>query len=822
MAATSTPNEDPNASRLDISGNLLSTGKPPVVPAPTSVPDTGGSAKTPATTVPSASTSAPDTKKAANPVPSNYTVASGDTLTTIAQKYGTNVQALLGANPSITNPNNVQAGSSLTLPGEKKLTTAPGNLGDVSKAVYTAVKAVPDQTDTGAVTSAGTAAAANLGATDPVAAALAPFIENMSAAVQAIVAPAPTYESLTNEYQDLVKSSGLESLNTQMMNLKNVMDGTEDDIRAEVTASGGFASDSQVQALATSRNKVLIKQYNALAGQQAVAQDFVDNTMKYETADQSERDNQQSLAITKINDATGIESTMATLVQSITSNAQKNYQNIIGALPNGVAGLAQILAGDPSQLTYAESALGLPQGSLSDPAKIAQINQQYQNAALQKEANTIYTNTGAYPAWWNPITGTPFAGATLNPDGTVSGGTSTGSVGPGDSSTVVGGIQFGSANGVGAYATDINSEVSGVSRAFADLQGTDIGTYIQNNAPSSPVTAAMISNAAQANGIDPNILAATLMNESKFGTAGAGASTMNPGNVGNIDDGSTQTMDSWQQGVNAAAQQLARRKTANTEPVVSSNSVGNDNQGRPYSISSDAGKALVAKGATTDAGTNNLIVPGIGYYVQQKDGSYKLSLDPDSSEGQYEKYKALAADPPAYKPMGSLSNQRMTRNALTRQVNAALTQYVNNPVYQNVSSGAAYLSKLQAGLQNPGSVGDPDIIDSLVKINTGGQGAITEQQYAAYSQGQSWADRYAVENGKIVSKGGTLSPDQRQGIADLASDTFANYEKQYKVLYTQAMKNLENQSIPPAFWGNMPDWNNLISGKTINILPDTE
>ncbi|HOR01626.1 MAG TPA: LysM peptidoglycan-binding domain-containing protein [Anaerolineae bacterium] len=48
--------------------------------------------------------------------PGTYVVQRGDTLSSIARKFGTTVQALLAANPSITNRNVVYAGQMLVIP----------------------------------------------------------------------------------------------------------------------------------------------------------------------------------------------------------------------------------------------------------------------------------------------------------------------------------------------------------------------------------------------------------------------------------------------------------------------------------------------------------------------------------------------------------------------------------------------------------------------------------------------------------------------------------------------------------------------------------
>ena len=53
---------------------------------------------------------------------STYTIKSGDTLSGIAQKYGTNVSTLMSLNPYITNANLIYAGKTLNLPGTQTTT----------------------------------------------------------------------------------------------------------------------------------------------------------------------------------------------------------------------------------------------------------------------------------------------------------------------------------------------------------------------------------------------------------------------------------------------------------------------------------------------------------------------------------------------------------------------------------------------------------------------------------------------------------------------------------------------------------------------------
>lgn len=71
-------------------------------------------------------------------------------------------------------------------------------------------------------------------------------------------------KTLVQQYQDLSTQLGIPALNTELMNMNNIINGTETDIRNEVTKAGGFATDSQVLAMTNSRNKVMIQNYNNL------------------------------------------------------------------------------------------------------------------------------------------------------------------------------------------------------------------------------------------------------------------------------------------------------------------------------------------------------------------------------------------------------------------------------------------------------------------------------------------------------------------------------------------------------------------------------
>lgn len=127
---------------------------------------------------------------------------------------------------------------------------------------------------------------------------------------------------------------------------------------------------------------------------------------------------------------------------------------------------------------------------------------------------------------------------------------------------------------IGSYATDPNHE-----RAVASLvQGMgqfktldDVQNYISKKYPNSPVTADMIGKASQKYGVPWEMLVAMMEQDSSLGTAGKGARTFNPGNVGNDDSGNIRNYGSWQAGVDAVADWLNKHRVqGSTSDAISS------------------------------------------------------------------------------------------------------------------------------------------------------------------------------------------------------------------------------------------------------------
>ena len=115
---------------------------------------------------------------------------------------------------------------------------------------------------------------------------------------------------------------------------------------------------------------------------------------------------------------------------------------------------------------------------------------------------------------------------------------------------------------ISAYATDAlyEQKIQTIVNALPLVStAPEIDVYIQSVASGSPVTGAMVIAAATQYAVDVPLLIAIMQNDSQFGTVGIGATTNNPGNVGNTGS-ATQTYPSWEDGVAAVAQWLSRHR----------------------------------------------------------------------------------------------------------------------------------------------------------------------------------------------------------------------------------------------------------------------
>lgn len=111
-----------------------------------------------------------------------------------------------------------------------------------------------------------------------------------------------------------------------------------------------------------------------------------------------------------------------------------------------------------------------------------------------------------------------------------------------------------------AHATKLRKIIGALPGNTSNPQVVE--SYIRSKFPKSPVTGQMVVNSAKRHGVPPPLLLAIMQNDSSMGTAGLGAKTRNPGNVGNDDDGNIRTYQTWASGVDAVAAWLAKNRAA--------------------------------------------------------------------------------------------------------------------------------------------------------------------------------------------------------------------------------------------------------------------
>jgi len=204
--------------------------------------------------------------------------------------------------------------------------------------------------------------------------------------------------TLLEEYQKIIQEQGILPLQTELMNIQNVMEGSEDDIRNEITASGGLATDSQVLALKGARNKTLLKEANHLQQQLAIKQDYVNQIMQFTQLDreQVEKDLDRKL---------GLQEKLYTLNENITSAARENYDRVIKT--GGWGALSEMLEDSPKEREMAEAFLGLPFGSLSNDSFLTKMTPEE-----EKKYQFVSGTENQRSGFFDPTTGefTPLSG----------------------------------------------------------------------------------------------------------------------------------------------------------------------------------------------------------------------------------------------------------------------------------------------------------------------------------------------------------------------------------------------------------------------------
>lgn len=201
-----------------------------------------------------------------------------------------------------------------------------------------------------------------------------PFIGNLVTAWQDFIKPENQRTSLSDTYKQMVQNSGIEAIDTELINTKNIIEGSEDDIRNEITKAGGFATESQILALTNARNKQLIKNYNTLLDTRNAKEKYLNTMIGLEAQDRQAADARFESMFNM-----GVQ--LADYQQRMKQNAEDRMrwlsQNI------GFDGLEDSAGGDPYYTSLIEQSLGLAPGGLSSLANQARVDREF--AAYEQE-----------------------------------------------------------------------------------------------------------------------------------------------------------------------------------------------------------------------------------------------------------------------------------------------------------------------------------------------------------------------------------------------------------------------------------------------------
>lgn len=216
-----------------------------------------------------------------------------------------------------------------------------------------------------------------------------PSMQNLFKTVNDYVNSQNSTTSVMDDYNKIYKDSGKDKIDQEMIDAETVINGTEDDIRNEIQGAGGTGTESQIQAMALSRNKNLLKRYNSLVQQQTNAQNQINTLTQISSQD-------KQLAQTKANNQLQAVFKMADFAQQAQNNIQEQARWLTTNL--GADGLYNAYKGDPRQLGFLEKALGLPSGGLESAAVQAatERTQKAQEATLdtklkQAQISNIYS-----------------------------------------------------------------------------------------------------------------------------------------------------------------------------------------------------------------------------------------------------------------------------------------------------------------------------------------------------------------------------------------------------------------------------------------------
>lgn len=571
---------------------------------------------------------------------------------------------------------------------------------------------------------------------------------------------------LSKNYGDLY-SSNITPLNSQIADkqsqlatINNSIKSIETDLRQQM---GGSAPESIIQAEVAARSKPLLLQQDALTnqlqvlmGQRDQATQNIQNSLGYQKDQFSTNlnllQNRQTLAKNAIDAYNGLLEKGATATQQERDNFRQLFQQLLYQAPDTLKNLT------PDEVSQ------LQQGNI--PASVmgkitSTINQQRYTMLTPYQRGQLANNMMANDPTLQNINQAYAVLDQRYPNGMVPSYLVDGLTGSNQTNgskiiSDLSGRKYDFSN----YATDTqwatNSQGGGVQdiiNKMPNLQSLgDVQAYINKIAPGSPITAQMISNASQQYGVGWEPLLAIMQHESNLGMAGLGAKTMNPGNVGNTDSGATKNMGSWQNGVNAVAQQIASRQISNqgyNQAPNQQKAIGTT--GNPAIDTSMPGytSTPVVKGMTQSA-------------IDQAALNFLLTGEVKSSGGSFGKAQQLAIQNRASEmdASGNIAANKENLKALSSSLKQQ-TSYLNN-TQRSISNAENGFNQVLQAFQNSGintsqsSVAN-SLVNSFTKKFTGGA-------LNAFNAGLS---EVANEYTQVFSRGGQVSDAVRGKANDI-------------------------------------------------------
>ena len=181
------------------------------------------------------------------------------------------------------------------------------------------------------------------------------FMQDLVKSYQDYIRPENQKISLKESYQQLLKESGIQELDTEIINTKRIIEGTESDIRQEIQSASGIATESQILALSAARSKQLISNFNSLLETRNAKEKYLDTVLQLEAED-------RQIADQKFEQSFNMAFQIADFGMKMQRNAIESFDRTRATI--GWSGIIQATQGDPSEIALIERAYGLPSGGL--------------------------------------------------------------------------------------------------------------------------------------------------------------------------------------------------------------------------------------------------------------------------------------------------------------------------------------------------------------------------------------------------------------------------------------------------------------------------